>query len=281
MAFLVDEAHLPAIVTVGPMTDEAFAQLCAEHPDLNLELSALGELIIMPRTYTWTGARNGEIMGQLHHWARQDKRGVAFDSSTGWLLPNTARRSPDAAWIFNQAPHKRPGPGRLQPLLARVPELCDRVALAVGPARCDMGDVAEKMSEWLANGAQLGWLIDPDARIVEIYFIGPASRPRRAAACRPWRERDRSRDSCWNLRRCGTRWRSKYPIAGVNPTWSGRHTGGSAGPELRGSGCVRWTERSECGRTGSPGSFATCSAEASSMERDSTKDSVRSRRMNS
>jgi len=139
----------------------------------------------------------------------------------------------------------------------------------------------EKMSEWLANGAQLGWLIDPDARIVEIYFIGPASRPRRAAACRPWRERDRSRDSCWNLRRCGTRWRSKYPIAGVNPTWSGRHTGGSAGPELRGSGCVRWTERSECGRTGSPGSFATCSAEASSMERDSTKDSVRSRRMNS
>ena len=40
MAFLVDEAYLPAILTVGPMTDEAFAQLCAEHPDLNLEMSA-------------------------------------------------------------------------------------------------------------------------------------------------------------------------------------------------------------------------------------------------
>ena len=97
MAFLVDEAYLPAILTVGPMTDEAFAQLCAEHPDLNLEMSAHGELIIMPLTYTWTGARNNEISAQLHNWARQDKRGVAFDSSTGWLLPNTARRSPDAA----------------------------------------------------------------------------------------------------------------------------------------------------------------------------------------
>ena len=61
MAFLVDQAYLPAILTVGPMTDEVFAQLCAEHPDLNLELSAHGELIIMPLTYTWTGARNSEI----------------------------------------------------------------------------------------------------------------------------------------------------------------------------------------------------------------------------
>jgi Uma2 family endonuclease len=53
MAFLVDEAYLPAILTVGSMTDQAFAQLCAEHPDLNLEMSAHGELIVMPQTYTF------------------------------------------------------------------------------------------------------------------------------------------------------------------------------------------------------------------------------------
>ncbi len=98
MTFAIDEANLPAVLTVGPMTDEAFAQLCAEHPGLNLEMSAHGELIIMLLTYTWTGARNAVISGQLANWARQDKRGVAFGSSTGWLLPNSARRSPDAAW---------------------------------------------------------------------------------------------------------------------------------------------------------------------------------------
>jgi Uma2 family endonuclease len=65
MAFLVEDAHLPAILTVGPMTDEAFAHLCAEHPDLSLELSALGELTIIPPTYTWTGARNNQISAQL------------------------------------------------------------------------------------------------------------------------------------------------------------------------------------------------------------------------
>ena len=83
------------------MTDEDFAQLCGDHPDLSFELSAHGELIIMPPTYTWTGARNNEISRQLSNWARQDKRGLAFDSSTGWLLPSGARRSRDAAWIFN------------------------------------------------------------------------------------------------------------------------------------------------------------------------------------
>lgn len=30
----------------------------------------------------------------------------------------------------------------------------------------------DKMAEWLANGAQLGWLIDPESRTVEIYRPG-------------------------------------------------------------------------------------------------------------
>jgi len=74
------------------MSDEAFYRVCAEHPDFDLKLSAHGELIIIVQTYTWCGARNNETSRQLANWALQDKRGVAFDSSTGWLLPNSARR---------------------------------------------------------------------------------------------------------------------------------------------------------------------------------------------
>jgi Uma2 family endonuclease len=85
MGFVIDEAHLPAVLSVGPMSDEAFVQLCSEHPDLNLEMSAHGQLILMPLRQTWMGAVNAEISGQLSNWARQNKRGVAFDSSTGWL----------------------------------------------------------------------------------------------------------------------------------------------------------------------------------------------------
>ena len=65
LAFLVDEAYLPAILTVGPMSDDALAQLCAGNPDLNLELSAHGELIIMPQTYTWTEATRSVVNSAL------------------------------------------------------------------------------------------------------------------------------------------------------------------------------------------------------------------------
>lgn len=177
MAFAIDEVHLPAVLTVGPMDDEAFALLCAEHPDLNLELSARGELIIIPQTYTWTGARNGEIMAQLRNWARQDQRGVAFDSSTGWLLPNTARRSPDAAWISKQ---------RIKDLdraaFSRYWPVCPAFVIELRSQTDRIRVLRDKMEEWLANGAQLGWLIDPEARTVEIYRPGREAETRTGVA---------------------------------------------------------------------------------------------------
>jgi len=167
MAFLVDEAYLPATLTVGPMSDEAFAQLCAEHPDLNLELSARGELIIMPQTYTLIGVRNNEIGRQLGNWARRDKRGVASDSSTGWFLPNGARRSPDAAWISKQ---------RIKDLdpnaFSRFWTACPNFVIELKSQSDRSRVLREKMNEWLANGVQLGWLIDPDLRTVEIFRPG-------------------------------------------------------------------------------------------------------------
>ncbi len=167
MAFVIDEAHLPAMLTMGPMTGEAFAQLCSEHPDLNLEMSARGELIIMPLTYTWTGARTGEIGAQLRNWARQDKNGVAFDSSTGWLLPNSARRSPDAAWIFKQ---------RIKDLdpaaFSRYWPVCPDFVIELRSQTDRIRVLRDKMDEWLANGARLAWLIDSETRTVEVYRPG-------------------------------------------------------------------------------------------------------------
>lgn len=167
MAFLVDEAYLPAILTAGPMTDEAFAQLCSAHPDLSFELSAEGELIIMPPTYSLTGARNSEIGRQLGNWARLDKRGVALDSSAGFLLPNGARRSPDAAWIMKD---------RIRALdpaaFSRYWPVCPDFVIELRSQSDRPRVLREKMDEWLANGARLAWLIDPETRTVEIYRPG-------------------------------------------------------------------------------------------------------------
>lgn len=79
------------------VSQEQFAILAAANRDVQLELTATGELIIMPPTGGNTGKRNIDIEGQLWFWNRQTKLGVAFNSSTAFLLLNGAERSPDAA----------------------------------------------------------------------------------------------------------------------------------------------------------------------------------------
>jgi len=77
MALTIDETSLSATLTGHPMTDGEFAEFSSEHPDLFLEMTAQGEIIVMPSTYTLTGVRDAEITGQLGSWAKQDSRGIA------------------------------------------------------------------------------------------------------------------------------------------------------------------------------------------------------------
>jgi Uma2 family endonuclease len=101
---------------------------------------------------------------QLGNWALKDARGVASDSSTGFLLPNGARRSPDASWtpkdeIRNLPDSSREGYWHLCPAFV--------IELRSNSDRLPM--LREKMEEYLANGARLGWMIDPESHTVEVY----------------------------------------------------------------------------------------------------------------
>jgi len=88
--------NIPAI---AKLSDEQFYQLCQANRDLRFELTATGELIVMPPTGGSTGKRNSDINLELGLWNRQKNLGIVFDSSTGFKLLNGANRSPDAAWI--------------------------------------------------------------------------------------------------------------------------------------------------------------------------------------
>jgi Uma2 family endonuclease len=167
MAFVIDDAFLPATLTAHPMTDQEFAAFCAEHPDLFFEMTAEGEIIVMPPTYSLTGARNFELAGQLRAWAIRDGRGIGCDSSTGFVLPNGARRSPDAAWTLKSRIAQLDPASR-----EKYWHLCPDFVIELQSSTDRPRIVRDKMEEWLANGAQLGWLIDPDRRSVSIYRPG-------------------------------------------------------------------------------------------------------------
>lgn len=146
------------------LTGDQFEQLCRSNREMRLELTAKGELIIMPPTGSKPGLRNASINYGLSAWSRENGSGICFDSSTGFILPNGARRSPDGSWIRVErwealAPEEQEGFAPLCPDF--VIELCSRTD--------KLSILQDKMVEYLENGAQLGWLIDPLRRRMYIY----------------------------------------------------------------------------------------------------------------
>jgi Uma2 family endonuclease len=157
--------ELPARVRLSEhLDDDALFELCALNRELRIERNADGELIIMAPTGGETGNRNFALTGQLWAWVKKDGTGRGFDSSTGFILPNGAERAPDAAWVRNALWLAVPAEKR-----RRFPPVCPTfVAKLLSPSD-DVGAAHAKMREYLENGAELGWLIDADRRIVWVY----------------------------------------------------------------------------------------------------------------
>jgi Uma2 family endonuclease len=165
----------PVVLRLQPvihLTDDQLYELCQLNHDLWIERTAQGDLVIMPPTGAGTSNRNIELSYQLQSWARQDQTGVAFDSSGGFKLPNGAMRAPDAAWVSRS---------RLTGLTAEQKErflpLCPDVVIELRSPSDSLRAIQDKMQEYMDNGAQLGWLIDPLERHVYVYL--PQRQPER------------------------------------------------------------------------------------------------------
>jgi Uma2 family endonuclease len=146
------------------LTDDRFEQICQSNRDLKFERTAIGELVVVALTGGETGRRNIKLSARLEMWNEQREMGVAFDSSTGFRLPNGAIRSPDAAWI------------RLDRWEALTPEqrrklvpLCPDFVVELRSPSDEIADIQAQMREYQENGLRLGWLIDPETQRVEIY----------------------------------------------------------------------------------------------------------------
>ncbi|MBW4532677.1 MAG: Uma2 family endonuclease [Pleurocapsa minor HA4230-MV1] len=150
------------------VTPEQFEQLADAEQLARLELTENGELIVMSPTGGTAGRKNRRLTQQMGIWTDRNGTGEAFDSSTIFVLPNGARRSPDVSWIrlerWNQLSQvQQDGFPPISP---------DFVIELVSPSDLKnqrYEDLQAKMQEYLDNGVQLGWLIEPSAKTVEIY----------------------------------------------------------------------------------------------------------------
>jgi Uma2 family endonuclease len=162
------ESHTSSVLALNiesiSLNDEQFAQLCRDNRDLRLELTAKGELIIMPPTGSKTGLRSAKILQRLANWTDNDGSGLAFDSSTGFTLPDGSKRSPDASWLRRErwnALSKREQDGF-------APIAPDFVIELWSPSD-SWNLLQQKMLDYLNNGVRLAWLIAPEERRVYIY----------------------------------------------------------------------------------------------------------------
>jgi len=149
------------------LTDEQFYQICLANDEWRIELTAEGELIIMPPTGGESGIQNSGLTAKVYIWNEQAKLGKVFDSSTEFRLPNGAYRSPDVAWVKQErwdalTPDQR----------RRFPPICPDFVIELRSETDSLKKLRAKMLEYRDNGARLGWLIDPITPVVEIYRPG-------------------------------------------------------------------------------------------------------------
>ncbi len=149
------------------VTHEEFEKLCQDNPEQSFELTASGELIVMPPVGGESGNSELELGADLVIWNRRTRLGKTFSSSTIFVLPNSAQRSPDAAWVELSrwealTPEQR----------KKFPPLAPDFVIELRSATDRLPPLREKMEEYRSNGVLLGLLIDPQNRQVEIYRPG-------------------------------------------------------------------------------------------------------------
>ncbi len=146
------------------LSDEQFYQLCIHNPDLTIERSAAGTLIVMAPVGGESGNRELELALDLGIWNRQTGLGKVFSSLTIFQLPNGGSRSPDAAWVeLSRWQALTPDQRR------KFPPIAPDFVLELRSPSDDLATLQAKLQEYLAGGVRLGWLFNPQDQQVEIY----------------------------------------------------------------------------------------------------------------
>jgi len=156
------------VIRLGPLkshlSDDEFFEFCVLNSDLRIEMTKEGEMIIMLPCGSEGGHRNFNLTAEFGIWAKTDGTGVGFDSSSGFTLPNGAKRAPDLSWIERERWEAIPRKQR-----KKFAPICPDFVVELRSETDTLGAVKKKMDDYMESGARLGWLIDPIQKKVHIY----------------------------------------------------------------------------------------------------------------
>ena len=169
--FVVEEGVDPFVLHFKPvikkMSDKEFFEFCDLNEGWNFEVTSEGDLEIMLPAGLETGHSNAWLIAKCVNWAEEDGTGVYFDYNTMIRLPNGARRSPDFFWVKRERWEAIPKKER-----KKITLLCPDFVIELRSWSDRLKRLQAKMQEYIDNGAQLGWLIDPWKKKVYVYRPG-------------------------------------------------------------------------------------------------------------
>jgi Uma2 family endonuclease len=150
-----------------PLSGNEMERFCAANDPLRVERDSNGELIVTSPNYSDSGGIEAQVLFALGSWAFEDGRGKFFSPNAGFTLPDSSVRAPDASWIslkrWNRLSRKQ------QQSYAPI---CPEFVIEVRSKTDRLRDLRAKMEMWIANGAEVAWLIDPQRKAVEIFRPG-------------------------------------------------------------------------------------------------------------
>ena len=142
-----------------------FEDICAKNPDLRLELTEEGYIILMAPVGLEGSFQSGEVFRQLANWSKKDGTGIAVESSAGFRLPSRAVRAPDAAWVSWERLSVIP-PASRKRFVALSPDFAVEVMSPSDEER----ELMEKCRRYIKNGTREVWLLNPETRRVFVYL---------------------------------------------------------------------------------------------------------------
>jgi Uma2 family endonuclease len=164
----IESETLPRVLVLDPpVSDAEFEALCRDNDNVRFERTKEGAIRMNPPAGGWTSDGNAEIVYQLRSWWTDHERGRVFDSSGGFRLPDGSTLSPDASYLSVERLKLLP-----KGALRSFPKVCPDFVIELLSESDTLEATKSKMLDWMANEAQLGWLIDPYERRVFIYRPG-------------------------------------------------------------------------------------------------------------
>src|SRR3989454_9730307 len=134
-------------------------------PDKQVEL-VRGHLVVREPPGTRHGAIAANLTCLVGTFVRRHGLGVVFAQDTGFKItsdPDTVR-APDVAFVARERTDRIPARGY-------APLAPDLLAEILSPDDAP-AEVLAKVADWLAAGARLGWLVDPQRSQGRVYPPG-------------------------------------------------------------------------------------------------------------